>query len=121
MPDVIAIGVAKGVVVGYPDIAELANETLALMGLDATVTVDDVEVDDRWMGDDYAVPTAAGDAAIHWAARHGGWLMDRTYSGKGLSGLLGRGRRRPIRRRRRRRVHPHRRLARAVHAPMVHR
>ena len=28
-------------------------------------------------------------AAIDWAARRGGWLMDRTYSGKGLSGLLG--------------------------------
>jgi 1-aminocyclopropane-1-carboxylate deaminase/D-cysteine desulfhydrase-like pyridoxal-dependent ACC family enzyme len=35
------------------------------------------------------VPTEAGDQAIHWAARHGGWLMDRTYSGKGLAGLLG--------------------------------
>jgi 1-aminocyclopropane-1-carboxylate deaminase/D-cysteine desulfhydrase-like pyridoxal-dependent ACC family enzyme len=59
------------------------------MNLDATATLDDVEVDDRWIGDDYGVPTDAGDRAIHWAARHGGWLMDRTYSGKGLSGLLG--------------------------------
>ena len=75
--------------IGFPDIAELANDTLGLMGLDATVTIDDVEVDDRWIGDDYGVPTDAGDRAIHWAARHGGWLMDRTYSGKGLSGLLG--------------------------------
>ncbi len=49
----------------------------------------DVEVDTRWMGDDYAIASAAGDAAIVWAARHGGWLMDRTYTGKGLSGLLG--------------------------------
>ena len=89
VPAIIAIGVAKGVVIGYPDIAELANETLALMGVEATVTADDVEVDDRWIGDDYAVPTAAGDDAILWAAHHGGWLMDRTYSGKGFSGLLG--------------------------------
>jgi len=89
VPSLIAVGVAKGVVIGHPDIAELANDTLALMGLDATVTADDVEVDDRWIGDDYAVPTTAGDAAIHWAARHGGWLLDRTYSGKGFSGLLG--------------------------------
>ena len=29
------------------------------------------------------------DAAIRWAAHHGGWLLDRTYSGKGCSGLLG--------------------------------
>jgi 1-aminocyclopropane-1-carboxylate deaminase/D-cysteine desulfhydrase-like pyridoxal-dependent ACC family enzyme len=93
VPPVVAIGVAKGVVIGYPDVAELANDTLALMGVgiagDAAVTEQDVVVDGRWIGDDYAVPTAAGDAAIHWAARHGGWLMDRTYSGKGFSGLLG--------------------------------
>ena len=89
VPDVIAIGVAKGVNLGRPDIAELANHTLGLMGSTAIVAHEDVEVDTRWMGDDYAVPTPAGDAAIRWAARHGGWLLDRTYSGKGCSGLLG--------------------------------
>jgi 1-aminocyclopropane-1-carboxylate deaminase/D-cysteine desulfhydrase-like pyridoxal-dependent ACC family enzyme len=89
VPDVIAIGVAKGVNIGFPDIAELANHTLTLMGSTAIVAEEDVHVDTRWMGDDYAVPTPAGDAAIEWAARHGGWLTDRTYSGKGLSGLLG--------------------------------
>jgi 1-aminocyclopropane-1-carboxylate deaminase/D-cysteine desulfhydrase-like pyridoxal-dependent ACC family enzyme len=89
VPDVIAIGVAKGVNLGRPDIAELANHTLTLMGSTAIVAHEDVEVDTRWMGDDYAVPTPAGDAAIRWAARHGGWLLDRTYSGKGCAGLLG--------------------------------
>ena len=89
VPDVVAIGVAKGVNVGRPDIAELANRTLSLMGSTAIVAYEDVEVDTRWMGSDYAVPTAAGDAAIRWAATTGGWLMDRTYSGKGCAGLLG--------------------------------
>lgn len=89
VPDVVAIGVAKGVNVGRPDIAELANRTLALMGSTAIVAHEDVEVDTRWMGEDYAVPTADGDAAIRWAATHGGWLLDRTYSGKGCAGLLG--------------------------------
>ena len=55
----------------------------------AIVANEDVEVDTRWIGEEYAVPTEAGDAAIRWAARHGGWLLDRTYSGKGCSGLLG--------------------------------
>ncbi len=89
VPNVIAIGVAKGVNVGRPDIEELANHTLTLMGSTAIVAAEDVEVDTRWMGEDYAVPTTAGDAAISWAARHGGWLLDRTYSGKGCAGLLG--------------------------------
>ncbi len=90
MPDIVAIGVAKGVVIGLPDIADLANATLDLMQLpDVRVGPADVEVDTRWIGDDYAVPTEAGDAAIRWAATNGGWLLDRTYSGKGLSGALG--------------------------------
>ena len=52
-------------------------------------TDDDVEIDDRWLGADYGVPTAAGDEAIRWAAVHGGWVLDRTYTGKGFAGLLG--------------------------------
>lgn len=88
-PDIVAIGVAKGVNLGYPDVAELAGEVLALMGVDGLVTDADVEVDPNWIGDDYAIPTAAGTAAMEWAATSGGWLVDATYSGKGLSGALG--------------------------------
>ncbi|WP_420452623.1 1-aminocyclopropane-1-carboxylate deaminase/D-cysteine desulfhydrase [Ilumatobacter sp.] len=87
-PDVVAVGVARGVTMGLPDIAQLGDDVLALMGRPAALGPDDVEVDARWMGDDYAVPTEPGDAAVAWAARTGGWLMDRTYSGKGLSGAL---------------------------------
>ncbi len=88
-PDVIAVGVAKGVNVGLPDVAELADATLELMEVDARVDPADVEVDPGWIGEDYAVPTDAGDAAIRWGASEGGLLFDRTYSGKGCSGLLG--------------------------------
>ena len=35
------------------------------------------------------MPTDDGDEAIEWAARHGGWVLDRTYTGKGFAGLLG--------------------------------
>jgi 1-aminocyclopropane-1-carboxylate deaminase/D-cysteine desulfhydrase-like pyridoxal-dependent ACC family enzyme len=90
LPPVLAIGVAKGVVAGVPDVGVLAAETLAALGADpAAVTEDDVELDARWLGPDYGVPTAAGDEAVAWAALHGGWVLDRTYSGKGLAGLLG--------------------------------
>ncbi len=88
-PDVVAIGVAKGVNIGVPDVAELADAALGSMHVDTAVDPADVEVDPRWIGEDYAVPTTAGAAAIDWAARRGGWLTDPTYSGKGLSGLLG--------------------------------
>jgi 1-aminocyclopropane-1-carboxylate deaminase/D-cysteine desulfhydrase-like pyridoxal-dependent ACC family enzyme len=89
VPEVVAIGVAKGVNLGHPDVASMANEAIVLLGGGAEVTADDVETDARWIGDDYATPTADGDDAIRWAATNGGWLMDRTYSGKGLAGLLG--------------------------------
>lgn len=97
VPEVVAIGVAKGVNGGLPDVAEMANEVVGLLratdpegqGSKDGVSAADVEVDTRWIGDDYAVPTIEGDAAISWAARSGGWLLDRTYSGKGMSGMLG--------------------------------
>ncbi|MBV1893546.1 MAG: pyridoxal-phosphate dependent enzyme [Ilumatobacteraceae bacterium] len=97
VPEVVAIGVAKGVNGGLPDVAEMANEVVGLLratdpegqGSKDGVSAADVEVDTRWIGDDYAVPTIEGDAAISWAARRGGWLLDRTYSGKGMSGMLG--------------------------------
>lgn len=86
---VVAIGVARGVIAGVPSIAEFAADVLGQAGLPGEVGDDDVEVDGRWIGDDYAVPTEAGDAAIDWAARHGAWVLDRTYTGKGFAGLLG--------------------------------
>jgi 1-aminocyclopropane-1-carboxylate deaminase/D-cysteine desulfhydrase-like pyridoxal-dependent ACC family enzyme len=90
VPDVLAIGVAKGVNLGMPDIVELAGDALELTGAArALVSGDDVHVDTGWIGPDYAIPTEAGDAAIAWAARHGGWVLDRVYSGKGMAGMLG--------------------------------
>jgi 1-aminocyclopropane-1-carboxylate deaminase/D-cysteine desulfhydrase-like pyridoxal-dependent ACC family enzyme len=90
VPDVLAIGVAKGVNVGLPDIVDLAGDLLELLGeRRELVDQDDVRLDGGWIGEDYAIPTAEGDAAIRWAARHGGWVLDRVYSGKGMAGLLG--------------------------------
>jgi 1-aminocyclopropane-1-carboxylate deaminase/D-cysteine desulfhydrase-like pyridoxal-dependent ACC family enzyme len=90
VPEVLAIGVAKGVNMGLPDISEFTAETIDLIGGDRSIVDrNDVRLDPGWMGEDYGVPTRAGDAAIRWAARHGGWVLDRVYSGKGLAGLIG--------------------------------
>ena len=90
VPEVLAVGVAKGVNLGLPDIVGLAGDTLELIGQSRTlVGDDDACIDAGWIGEDYAIPTDAGDAAIRWAARHGGWVLDRVYSGKGMAGLLG--------------------------------
>jgi 1-aminocyclopropane-1-carboxylate deaminase/D-cysteine desulfhydrase-like pyridoxal-dependent ACC family enzyme len=89
VPPVLAIGVAKGVVLGVPDVRGLAEEALALIGSSAEVRDDDVEIDGRWLGPDYGEPTPAGAEGIRWAALHGGWVLDHTYTGKGFAGLLG--------------------------------
>ena len=110
-PAVLAIGVAKGVVAGVPDVRHLATEALALIGSDAAVRADDVEIDDRWLGPDYDVATRAGAEAIRWAAVHGGWVLDRDVHRQGLRRSARQRRRRPLGPRRRRRLHPHRRPA----------
>ena len=72
---------------GWPDVAELAADDASrsagghrLAGRPTATS----QIDPDWIGDDYAVPTKAGDAAIRWAARHGGWVLDRVYTRQGL-------------------------------------
>lgn len=89
LPNLLAIGVAKGVVAGYPSIKELAQEALSIAGLPGEVRDEDVEVDARWLGEDYAIPTDASRAAITWAAHNGAWVLDDVYTAKGMAGLLG--------------------------------
>ncbi len=90
-PDVVAIGVAKEAGRDLAvDARRLAEGCLAATGLPGAGLDAAVELDERWIGPAYAVPSDAGDAAVLWAARHGGWVLDRTYSGKALGGLLGR-------------------------------
>ena len=89
LPNLLAIGVAKGVVAGYPSVKELAQEALTIAGLLGEVVDEDVEVDGRWLGEDYAIPTDASRAAITWAAHNGAWVLDDVYTAKGMAGLLG--------------------------------
>ncbi len=90
LPEVIGIGVAKGVAMSERRIADLANETLTLLGESVHATVDDVIIDPNFMGADYAIPTQAAADATIWAAHRGAWVLDPVYSAKGFSGLLGR-------------------------------
>jgi 1-aminocyclopropane-1-carboxylate deaminase/D-cysteine desulfhydrase-like pyridoxal-dependent ACC family enzyme len=89
-PDVIAVDVAKDSADLAGDAVRLAGEALRSVGLgDVPVDPALVELDERWVGPDYAVPSAEGDAAAAWAARHGAWVLDRTYTAKAFAGLLG--------------------------------
>ncbi|MFM7489197.1 MAG: 1-aminocyclopropane-1-carboxylate deaminase/D-cysteine desulfhydrase [Actinomycetota bacterium] len=88
-PPVIAIGVAKGVVAGFPSVDQLANDALQMAGLPGRVETADVDVDARWLGADYAIATPESTEAADWAARTGAWVLDAVYTAKGMAGLLG--------------------------------
>jgi hypothetical protein len=59
-PTCVAIGVAKGVNVGRPDVGGARQpDTDADADRRRSSLDEDVEIDSRWMGDDYAVPTSS--------------------------------------------------------------
>jgi 1-aminocyclopropane-1-carboxylate deaminase/D-cysteine desulfhydrase-like pyridoxal-dependent ACC family enzyme len=86
---VIAIGVAKGVALTPHSVFQLAQSTLSLAASDAPLELSDVQIDGRFLGDGYAIPTEAAAAATRWAAHRGAWVLDSVYTAKGFSGVLG--------------------------------
>jgi 1-aminocyclopropane-1-carboxylate deaminase/D-cysteine desulfhydrase-like pyridoxal-dependent ACC family enzyme len=89
VPDLLAFAVAKGILIDPGYTAELADAALDHVGIgDVRVDERDVHLDGGALGLDYGEPTAAADAALRWAARHGGWVLDRVYTAKAFAGLL---------------------------------
>jgi D-cysteine desulfhydrase family pyridoxal phosphate-dependent enzyme len=76
----------------HPDIAghcaALAQEAGALLGADIAVQPGDLWLDDRFLGDGYAIPTAQGVEAIRLLARTEAIVCDPVYSGKALAALV---------------------------------
>jgi 1-aminocyclopropane-1-carboxylate deaminase/D-cysteine desulfhydrase-like pyridoxal-dependent ACC family enzyme len=52
----------------------------------------DVEVDDRFVGEGYGIPTAASREAIDLTARNEALFLDPTYTAKAMAGLIARAR-----------------------------
>jgi L-cysteate sulfo-lyase len=48
----------------------------------------EIEVDDRFVGEGYGIPTPAGLAAIRLLARLEGLLLDPVYTGKAMAGIM---------------------------------
>lgn len=59
-----------------------------LLGLDARVDLEHVDVSDGHLGPGYGRPTPESEEAIRLAARHEGLVMDPVYTGKALAGML---------------------------------
>ncbi len=84
------IGVDVGAIHENPadTLADLANRAADLIGFELGSSEADLEITTEQVGDGYAVPTEAGNAAIGKLARAEGVLVDPVYSGKGLAGFL---------------------------------
>lgn len=66
---------------------ELAQRTLALLGVDRPLPRERVVADDAYIGPGYGLPTPGMVEAVRLLARHEGILADPVYTGKGLDGL----------------------------------
>ena len=70
--------------------ASAARSTLiSLLGHDAAIAMGKTVVDDRWVGDGYALPTDTMVEAVRLLASQEGVLLDPVYTGKAMAGLIG--------------------------------
>ena len=71
----------RGILGGVPGLLDLPPDTFASA---------EVEVDDRFVGGGYGVPTAESREAIELLARTEGLFLDPTYTAKAMAGLIAR-------------------------------
>ena len=82
------------------DMAEVANQTAALLKLPHRLTADDIDITEDYVGPQYGAVTPEGREAMTLLARTEGILVDPAYTAKALAGLIDdvRQRRRSMRR-----------------------
>ena len=67
---------------------ELMQQTMAYMGIDIKVPREDIVCFDEYLGTGYTRPTAEMISAVKLLARTEGVLLDPTYTGKAMAGLI---------------------------------
>jgi 1-aminocyclopropane-1-carboxylate deaminase/D-cysteine desulfhydrase-like pyridoxal-dependent ACC family enzyme len=65
-----------------------ANPVLAFIGL-SPLEKHELEVDDRFTGAGYGIPSPESERAAELFLKHEGILLDQTYTGKAAAGLIG--------------------------------
>jgi 1-aminocyclopropane-1-carboxylate deaminase/D-cysteine desulfhydrase-like pyridoxal-dependent ACC family enzyme len=70
------------------DLAEVANQTAALLGLPHRLTPKDVDIREDYVGPTYGTVTPAGREALDLLARTEGILLDPAYTAKAMAGLI---------------------------------
>ncbi len=82
----LGIDVSGSAATARTTIERIAAATCERLG--RPVRFSDIEVDDRFVGEGYGVPTAGGMLAIGLLARLEGLLLDPVYTGKAMAGLI---------------------------------
>jgi 1-aminocyclopropane-1-carboxylate deaminase len=75
-------------------VLRIAQRTARAIGVQRELTLDDVELDERYHAGIYGIPDAATIAAMELAARTEGMITDPVYEGKSMAAtidLVGRG------------------------------
>jgi 1-aminocyclopropane-1-carboxylate deaminase len=69
-------------------VAKIARNTAALIGLDRELSDDEITVLAGWAGDRYGVPVESTLDAIRLSGRLEGMIIDPVYEGKSMAGLI---------------------------------
>ncbi len=69
-------------------VARIAHGTGQLIGVKGELTVDDVELDDRYHAGVYGIPDETTLEAMRLAARTEGMVTDPVYEGKSMAGMI---------------------------------
>jgi len=73
----------------YPqNVADLAAETLHLLGSAKKVTPDELKIDFDFAGEGYEIPTKQASAILKRMATREGILLDPVYTAKAMSGVI---------------------------------
>jgi D-cysteine desulfhydrase/L-cysteate sulfo-lyase len=68
--------------------AEIANQTSRMLGLETTVTADEINNFGEYVGKGYGIPTPQGNEAVRIFAQTEGVILDPIYTGKCAAGMI---------------------------------
>jgi len=69
-------------------IAEIATGTARLLKIDEKIGPEDIDLIYDYVGEDYGIPSEQSEYALHTLARLEGIVLDHTYTGKAMYGLM---------------------------------
>jgi 1-aminocyclopropane-1-carboxylate deaminase len=69
-------------------VAKIAQDTAARIGLGRSLRDDEITVLDGWAGDYYGIPAQSTLDAIRLTGRLEGMIIDPVYEGKSMAGLI---------------------------------